>query len=91
MGGTWTFPDMNEPVWTMDKRLPPITRWAILTAIIAVIVWMITFLLDKRSHNCHKKRCKSLHTRLRSVERRIDQHVPPYHPETSSPSSPSSP
>lgn len=77
MGASFAFPDLNEPVIRLDSRLPPITRWVVITTIIALIVWAIFYALDYGKHSGHKKECAKLKRRLDALTRRFDEHFPP--------------
>lgn len=80
MGATVTsfeFPfDLNAPVIDLHPSLPKLTRWALLTAIVALIVWIVFFLLDQHKHNNHKKNHDKLKHRLHRLEARCDKHLP---------------
>lgn len=87
MGASFSFPDLNAPLFHIDNRLPPITRWVVLTAIVGFIVWLVFFLMDKNKHGCHEKACKRLNCKYKALVARMDRHFP----ESASVSSPDSP
>jgi hypothetical protein len=73
MGATFTFPDLNAPILAWDKRLPPITRWVVITAVIGLVVWLIFFLIDRNKHAKHTKAHKNLHRRVSQLEQQQQQ------------------
>jgi len=79
-------PSLNEPVfaWWPTSHLPPLTRWVLISAIIAFIVWLVFYLMDRNNHNNHTKNCKKLKSRLGVLEARMDRHFPDS-PVTTSP------
>jgi hypothetical protein len=71
MGATFTFPDLNAPAFVLDKRLPVVTRWMVFYGIIALIVWLIFYLLDRNNHKNHRKRHDRLKRKLDHLEARL--------------------
>ena len=67
-------PDLNRPIWVISPKLPAITGWVLLTAIIGLLVWGICFAMNKHDHDGHKKRHRQLEKRMRHAEHRIRQN-----------------
>lgn len=76
MSAGYTFPDLTEPIWVIDKRLPPITRWVVLTVFVGLIAWLVSFLVDRHNHNGHKKNYAKLNSSHKVLKARLDKHFP---------------